>query len=335
MNDYAAFFDSWALFRDPALAGALAGGMLGMLGVYVVVRRMVFLSAALSQAAGLGVAGAWFAQVHLGIPAALATPTVGAAAATLLAAGAMTAGRGQLATRRDGLLGWVYLVGAAGTLALGTRIVQEFQDIEGILFGSAVAVLPEDLARIAWLAAGIGALHLVLHRGLAQVAVDPNGARVRGLPTHLLEAVLVGSLALAVSQCTQVLGALPVFAFTVLPALAALGLAPNVGWALVMAAALGALSGFGGYVLAFGHALPVGASQALVAAGIVAVAQGVRYGLTRLPDRKAHRHKHTPGCGHIAVVHGDHVDYLHDGHLHHAHDGAIEDHTQAQAKDNF
>lgn len=32
-----------------------------------------------------------------------------------------------------------------------------------------------------------------------------------------------------------------------------------------------------------------------------------------------HDHEHGPGCGHIAIKHGDHVDYLHDGHLHHKH----------------
>ena len=33
----------------------------------------------------------------------------------------------------------------------------------------------------------------------------------------------------------------------------------------------------------------------------------------------AHIHVHGPGCGHTAVLHGDHVDYLHDGHLHNHH----------------
>lgn len=29
---------------------------------------------------------------------------------------------------------------------------------------------------------------------------------------------------------------------------------------------------------------------------------------------EAHSHTHGPGCGHRAIIHGDHVDYLHDGH---------------------
>ena len=36
---------------------------------------------------------------------------------------------------------------------------------------------------------------------------------------------------------------------------------------------------------------------------------------------EAHRHTHGPGCGHLAVIHGDHVDYIHDGHAHHEDNG--------------
>ena len=41
----------------------------------------------------------------------------------------------------------------------------------------------------------------------------------------------------------------------------------------------------------------------------------------------AHDHEHAPGCGHVAVRHGDHVDYLHDGHLHHAHGDHVDEHA--------
>lgn len=39
-----------------------------------------------------------------------------------------------------------------------------------------------------------------------------------------------------------------------------------------------------------------------------------------------HEHKHGPGCGHVAIPHGDHVDYVHDGHRHAAHDGHWDEH---------
>ena len=40
----------------------------------------------------------------------------------------------------------------------------------------------------------------------------------------------------------------------------------------------------------------------------------------------AHSHQHGPDCGHVAVVHGDHVDYVHDGHRHAAHGEHYDEH---------
>ena len=39
-----------------------------------------------------------------------------------------------------------------------------------------------------------------------------------------------------------------------------------------------------------------------------------------------HGHVHGPGCGHLAIEHGDHVDYVHDGHRHARHGGHVDDH---------
>ncbi|MCM4080934.1 hypothetical protein [Paractinoplanes hotanensis] len=37
-------------------------------------------------------------------------------------------------------------------------------------------------------------------------------------------------------------------------------------------------------------------------------------------------HEHGDGCGHEAVVHGDHLDYIHDSHRHAVHDGHYDEH---------
>ncbi len=275
------FFELWELFRDAALTGALAGGLLGLLGVYVVLRRMVFLSAAVSQAAGLGVALTFYAKAHLGFAGLMASPTLGSALLTLIAVGIIVRGGRDTPARRDGLLGVVWLLGAAGTLAVGTRIVQDLADIDALLFGTAVAVVPEDVTLVAWTAALIGGLHLWAHRGFAAVSFDPDGARVRGLPARALDWTLFATLAVAVSICTRVIGALPTFAFSVLPALAAVRLAPNVPRALMLAALLGAGCGFGGYLLASLYDLPVGAAQTLLGLTVAALAAPLGWLLDR------------------------------------------------------
>ncbi len=80
-SSWAQFWDAWELFRDPMLCALIAGCVLGFLSVYVVLRRMVFVSAAVTQSAGLGVALAFFAQIHLGFAI---EPTLGAAGMALV-----------------------------------------------------------------------------------------------------------------------------------------------------------------------------------------------------------------------------------------------------------
>lgn len=279
------FFESWPLFREAVLAGTIAGALLGFMGVYVIIGRMVFLSAALSQVAGLGVTLAFYAQLHLGAGLILGSPILVSLAVTLLAAALVARDRSGLGEGRDGRLGTLFLVGAAGSLVVGTRIVEEIQDIQSVLFGSAVAVLPEDLRLTMILAGVLLLIHLWWLRGFLGVAIDPDGSRVRGLPVDALQIALLVSLATAISMTTRVIGALPVFAFSVLPALAAIRLAPNVQRAIFLAGLFGATAGFLGYLLSFLCELPVGASQALVAAAFVLAAEALSASLRRLRIR--------------------------------------------------
>lgn len=254
------FFGAWDLFREPTLAGALAGCVLGLMGVWIVLRRMIFLSAALSQTAGFGVAVAFFVHTLLDSHA-VPHPGLGAAVFTIAAA--------LLLARRhagaDATLGMLFLGASAGTLVLSGHVGVESHDIDSILFGSAVAVLP---AQFRWLL-GVSAVLFVLHvwwwRGFAMVTADPDDARVRGVPVRMLESVLVAGVALGVATVTWVLGALTAFAFSVLPGIAALSVARSLPVALALAASLGTVAGFGGYLAAFLFDLPVGACQTLVA----------------------------------------------------------------------
>lgn len=275
MPSWQLFAESWELFRDPLLAGAVAGAVLGYLGVFVALRRMVFVAAALSQAAGLGVALAFLAQIHLGLAAAVADPRLWAVTLTLGVTG-LLAWNPKRVIRREGLLALAYLLGGGGALMVGTRISQEAHDIQSILFGTGVLVGPEDLAWVLGVGGAVLALQLWWRRGFLFASLDPEGARVRGLPVALLDAVLMCSVALLVSVATRALGALPVFAFSVLPALAAMAVASSPAAALAIATGVGLLAGAGGYLLAFFGQLPVGASQTIVAGGAVVLALALR-----------------------------------------------------------
>ena len=260
--DLAGFWEAWPLFEDAVLAGTIAGILLGVVGVYIVLNRMVFVSAALSQTASLGVTLAYFFQT-LGVSSAIASPSLGASILSLSALTLIWRNDEMARARRDSMLGVIFLIGASGTLIVASRIVQEMHDVQTLLFGTSVAVLPEDFQLILVFGVVIVGLYLWWWRGFVEVTYDEATASVRDMPVRLIKVVLMITVALAVSICTRVLGALPAFAFGVFPAMGAIALAPNIPRAVVLAAVLGGLSGFGGYLCAYLFELPVGAAQTM------------------------------------------------------------------------
>ncbi len=251
------------VYRDPILCGVFAGAVLGLLGVFIVLRRAVFVTAAMTQAAGLGVALAFFLGIHhgVGVP-----PVVGAFLLSLAAAASVLIPTDRLRLPREAALGFTFVVASAAAVLVGDRIAQEAHDIAAILFGTAVVVSQADLLAVSLVGAAVLAITLLVRRGLVFAGFDAEGARVQRLPAASLDLLLWFLVALEVSVSTRAIGSLPVFAFAVLPAMTALALVNRMRWALVIASLLGALAGGVGYVLAFFGEFPVGASQTVLAA---------------------------------------------------------------------
>jgi zinc transport system permease protein len=260
-SDFMAGWDM-GLYGPPILCAVLAGLTLGYLGVFVVLRRTVFITAAVSQAAGLGVALSFWSAIHLGVEV---SPVIGALACALLVTAVVSLPADRLRLSRESVLGAAYLACWAFAVLVGDRIVQEAHDIASILFGSAVLVRDIDVYLVGGAAALVFAVQLLAHRGFVFAAFDPTSARVQGIPVRTLDLVSLILVAITVSVATRALGVLPVFAFAVLPAMAALALVSRLRWVLPLAALLGAVSGGAGYLFAFFYEFPVGASQAAVA----------------------------------------------------------------------
>jgi zinc transport system permease protein len=285
------FFDSFDIFGDAIFSGVVGGAVLGFLGVYVVLRRVVFVSAAVTQSAGLGVALAFYLQIHVGWAV---DPVVGATGLALLASLLFIAEPRAVHLSRESILGLAFALAGGVAVLIESRITQEAHDLHAILFGPAVIVIPEDARAIYVAAAIIMAIHLWMFRGLTFASFDPTSARVQGLPVHRLNAIVLLSIGLMVGITARALGAMPVFALSTMPAVAALATGARMRATFIIAALLGALSGIAGYVLAYFKGFPVGPSQTTVAALLAVTAiligssiRGSRSALAWLRNRNA------------------------------------------------
>jgi len=274
VNGFADFWAGRELWRDPMIAGVLAGGILGYIGVFVVLKRMVFVSAALSEISGVGVAFAFWLGAVLGIdPHAhrtiplLLEPTWFSVVFACGAAALFSLRPGHRKLATETIVGLGYIISSALVLAIlnSPRIAQEAHAVGDILFGNAVTVPRQQIEALFTAALAAVVAHAIFFKELLFVSYDPETAVVQGMGVFRYELLLNLATAVVISVATRAVGALPVFAFSVIPAAAALMITDRMRLTISLAVLFGVISAALGYYVSWVEQLPTGASMVVVA----------------------------------------------------------------------
>ena len=167
---------------------------------------------------------------------------------------------------REAVIGIAYATASALIVAVGARVPQESHAVDDVLFGNAVMTsVPQMVAALA-VSVSVLALHAVLFYPFMFISFDPETARAQGLPVRALDAVLFLSMGLVIAVAVKTVGAMPVFAFTVLPPAAALHLIGRTKIVMLVSPLMGAAAAFAGYYVSFTMDLPTGACTVCTAA---------------------------------------------------------------------
>jgi zinc transport system permease protein len=268
MSSLREFLAAREIWEIPLAASVVAGALLGFLGVFVVLRRTVFVSAALTQLSILGLVATLLVEERVHIESEHAGEQL-AVAMVFSVIGALVLG--AFRARRlpaEASVGAAW-VAASALVVLGTsRLVHAAHDLGGMVFGNAVAVAAGELAAIAVVAALCTAVHAAFAKELAFTSFDPETARALGMRVRFWDAVLFLTIGVAIPPTARALGALPVFAFLTLPAAGALLLRVGFRPAFALAGAFGVLAAAGGYVLSWMWETPTGATMVALAAAL-------------------------------------------------------------------
>lgn len=260
------FFESSFLWFEAVVASMAIASVCAVVGVYTILRRVVFLPAALSQISGLGVVFAFMLVIWIpgigdtwmGRPDFVTTViTLGAA----LLLGWLPEPRHL---SRESIIGVAYIAASAFVIMVGDRIPQEAHDIKDILFGNAVVVAPEQMYGALVVAAVVLLVHAVMFRPFLLASFDSDTAMAHGVPVRFVDGILFLTMGLTISVGTKTIGAMPVFAFSVIPAAAALKMFQNTHRIFFGAGLIGAGSAFLGYFLSFVWSFPTGACMVAV-----------------------------------------------------------------------
>lgn len=267
-------------FRNALVAGALASVACGIIGTYVVVRRMVSVSGGISHAAFGGIGLGYF----LGID-----PLLGATGFTVAVALGMGALQLRVKQQMDTLIGAVWAAG----MALGILFVYLTPgfapDLFSYLFGNILLVPRGDILLMAALIVIIVAVVAYLYRELQAITFDPDYATVMNLPVERLSLLLLVLIALTVVMLIRVVGIILVIALLTLPAAISRLYTTRIWSMMLGAVGLGIVFSVTGIWLSYLFNVPSGATIILVSTAAYGGALGIerlRQTLTTAPKEK-------------------------------------------------
>ncbi len=269
------------LFRQ-ALYGALVIAIAcSVLGVYVVLRRIVFVGAALAQLSSAGIAlGLWLGG--LGLASGLAGhPTAFALAFGLAGAVFFGLGGGQRSgVPPDATIGVTYSVaGALGILLIAKAKAGEAHDI--FLSGNILGITQADTMVLLAVAIPVLLAHVVFYKEFLFVSFDRETARTLGYRVTFWNLFLYVTIGLVIAFAMQFAGVMLVFNFLVLPAVTGMLLARGMGGIFSIAVVSAILAAVIGFSLSVPFDLPSG--PAIIAcSGVLAL---LAYGGRQLQRR--------------------------------------------------
>lgn len=248
------------------LTGILASIACGIIGSYVVTRRITYIAGGIAHSVLAGMGAARYCEsvyrwewLH---------PLYGAVVAALIAAIIIGLVSLRARQREDTVISALWAIGMAVGILFILRTPGYNEDLMSYLFGNILMVTSDDL----WLIGGLDALvvivGLLFYNQLLAVCFDEEFARLRGIRVEFYYLLLLCLTALTVVLLVTVVGIVMVIALLTLPAAVAGQFSRRLWQMMALSALFTVLFTTAGLAFSYGPNLPAGATTIVLAGGV-------------------------------------------------------------------
>jgi manganese/iron transport system permease protein/iron/zinc/copper transport system permease protein len=261
---------NYEFFRHGLIAATLAGALCGLMGVYIVLRRMSYIGHGLSHA----IFGGAVVSAMMGWNFFLGAGAWGFLSAILIQG---TARRRNIGA--DAAIGVITTASFALGVALISKSRSFEKNFESALFGNILGVTPDDLIAIAVVSVVVAVAVFFGYKQLLFATFDPEIAPIYGVPTRWVDAAFALALAATIVVCMNVVGVTLIAAAIVIPPVSARLLTNSFGSLVILSTVVGAACGFFGMFVSYYWDVASGPAIILLAAaafGAVYVLTGLR-----------------------------------------------------------
>lgn len=247
----------YQFFVRALIAATLVGGLCGLIGVYIVLRRMAYIGHGLAHAIFGGAVVSYVMAINF---------YIGASVWGFLSALLITLTTRKRKIGSDAAIGII----TTASFALGVALISRYRtftlSFEAALFGNILGVTPSDLVAIMVVAGLTAAALIVGYKLFLFTTFDPEVARFYGVPTGWVDALFSLVLAATIVVSMQVLGVTLIAAAVVIPPIVARLLTDSFKNMILLSTGIGAFCGLAGVYLSYYLNISSGPSVVLFSA---------------------------------------------------------------------
>jgi ABC-type Mn2+/Zn2+ transport system permease subunit len=286
MSTFSEILSPSFLLRDALIGSVLVGLVCPLVGIYFVLRRMVFLGVALPQVSAAGIACSFLGYRLImgphehGESSERTIALVGSIAFTLLALtllAALERARQSVEVR----IGVTYAMAASATILFLAADPYAEAHLVSILKGDILATTRSSLALVETVFAVIVVALLVFRRELLLVSFDRDMAAVLGFRIRLWDTLLYLLIGVTISLGVMTAGPVVTFGFLLVPAVTVRLFVRRMLTFSIASSVLGGATAFIGFACAYRYDLPLGPAEVAIAS-LVLLAAAAGLGLQRL-----------------------------------------------------
>ena len=258
--------------QNAILAAVLASVACGIVGAYIMEKKLVMMSGGIAHTAFGGIGLGYYLKVE---------PILTALGVSVVAALAVAAVKRKAGTDSDLLIGMFWSLGMAMGVVFIAMTPGYPPDIASVLFGNILAVSRADLWLILALDLLVVGVVFTFYQAFKAYIFDEEFSSVAGLPVRFLEYLMYALVAVTVVVMIRVVGIILVIALLTAPPAIAKQFSFDLKKIMALSILLGILFCFTGLWISYSVRLASGASIVLVAVGSYALVSLLRYGVRR------------------------------------------------------
>ena len=252
------------LLRYALFAGILSSFSFGVVGSFVVVRRIGYIAAAIAHCVLGGIGAAIFFSRTYGIE--WLTPMVGALVVAVFSAILIGVVSLQASEREDTIIGSIWAVGMAVGLIFMHFAPGQGVNLESYIFGNILLTSKTDVWATGILSLIVLVITILFYPKLVAVCFDEEFSKLRGISSSLYYLLLLVLLSVSIVLLVRLTGIILAIALIVLPAATASKLSQRLGMIMVVAVVLSLGYTTSGLVFSYVGELPTGPLIVIIAA---------------------------------------------------------------------